>query len=78
MHPELLEQILNISLKSGGCVKFDLKAWDENLHIALTGITNKRTLENFSRAGKMFAKRTMPPLLIASTLIIPGYIDENE
>jgi pyruvate formate lyase activating enzyme len=37
---------------TGGCLKFDLKAWEENLHKALTGITNRRKIENFARAGK--------------------------
>jgi len=63
---------------TGGCLKFDLKAWDENLHRALTGITNRRTVENFARAGKKIGLRPAPPLLIASTLPVPGYIDEGE
>jgi len=74
----LLDEMIELSLNSGGCIKFDLKAWDENLHIALTGISNKRTLENFSRVGKRIKTRPVPPLLIASTLLVPGYIDEDE
>ncbi|MDH3383809.1 MAG: radical SAM protein, partial [Deltaproteobacteria bacterium] len=61
-----------------GCIKFDLKAWDESLHIALTGITNRRTLSNFVRAAKELARRPIPPLLVASTLLVPGYVDEQE
>jgi hypothetical protein len=52
MAKSLLDEMVELALNSGGCIKFDLKAWDENLHIALTGITNKRTIENFSRAGE--------------------------
>lgn len=78
MHPELLDEMIELSLQSGGCIKFDLKAGDENLHRALTGVTNKRTLENFSRAGEKISHRAVPPLLIASTLLVPGYIDEKE
>ncbi|MEW6214717.1 MAG: radical SAM protein [Nitrospirota bacterium] len=78
MHKGLLDRMIELSLNSGGCIKFDLKAWDENLHIALTGNTNKRTLENFSRVGEKIGVRPIPPLLIASTLLVPGYIDENE
>lgn len=78
MNPLLLDDMISISLHSGGCIKFDLKAWDEHLHIALTGVTNKRTLENFRRAGKSSNKRPIPPLLVTSTLLIPGYIDEDE
>ncbi len=78
MHPQLLDEMIRLSLDSGGCLKFDLKAWDENLHRILTGVTNQRTLENFYRAGKNLKHRPNPPLLVASTLLIPGYIDENE
>jgi pyruvate formate lyase activating enzyme len=78
MHRGLLDQIITLSLDSGGCVKFDLKAWDENLHRALTGVTNRRTIENFRRAGSRIRERPDPPLLIASTLLVPGYVDEEE
>lgn len=78
VHPGLLDQMIDLALISGGCIKFDLKAWDDNLHIALTGSTNKRTLDNFLRSGEKFNLRTVPPLLIANTLLVPGYIDEIE
>ncbi len=66
------------SLVSGGCVKFDLKAWSEPLNIALTGVTNKLTFENFERLAKFIKERPDPPFLIASTLLVPGYIDVEE
>lgn len=78
VNPGLLDRMVELSLKSRGCIKFDLKAWDENLHKALTGVTNRRTLENFRRAGERIKERPVPPLLIASTLLVPGYIDEEE
>jgi pyruvate formate lyase activating enzyme len=78
MNKALLKEIIELSLKSGGCIKFDLKCWNENLNIALTGVTNKRTLENFSLVAERIKDRPEPPLLIASTLLIPGYIDEDE
>jgi pyruvate formate lyase activating enzyme len=78
MNRVLLDRMIELSLSSGGCIKFDLKAWDENLHIALTGITNKRTIESLLRAGERIKERPIPPLLIASTLMVPGYIDEDE
>jgi pyruvate formate lyase activating enzyme len=67
-----------LSLNSGGCIKFDLKAWDEGLHIALCGVGNKRTLENFQLLAGYISKRPVPPFLIASTLLVPGYVDEEE
>jgi pyruvate formate lyase activating enzyme len=78
MNPRLLEKIAELSLKSGGCVKLDLKAFDENLNVALCGVTNKRTLENFEMLSEMAKTRPDPPLLIASTLLVPGYVDSDE
>jgi pyruvate formate lyase activating enzyme len=78
MHPALLDRMVDVALASGGNIKFDLKAWHEPLHIALTGTGNQRTLENFVRAGKRLRERPAPPLLIASTLLVPGYIDPAE
>jgi pyruvate formate lyase activating enzyme len=78
MSPQLLDEMIKLSLESGGCVKFDLKAMDENLHLALCGVSNHRTLENFARAAKRISERPQPPLLIASTLLVPGYIDVRE
>jgi pyruvate formate lyase activating enzyme len=77
-NPRLMDRALKLSLESGGCVKFDLKAYTEELHIALTGWSNQRTLENFARAGRQFARRPDPPLVIASTLLVPGYVDAKE
>jgi pyruvate formate lyase activating enzyme len=75
---KLLNRALQLSIESGGCVKFDLKAFDENLHQALTGGTNRRTMENFTRAASRFEERPSRPLLIASTLLVPGYVDAQE
>ncbi len=78
MNKHILDRMMELALKSGGCIKFDLKAWNEDLHIALTGVTNKRTIENFARVGRKIMQRPVPPLLIANTLLVPGYIDEDE
>ncbi len=78
MHPSLLRQAAEIALNSGGCIKFDLKAWDEQLHIALCGVSNRRTLENFQLLAAYAKTRPSPPLLIASTLLVPGYVDKQE
>jgi pyruvate formate lyase activating enzyme len=78
MHPQRLDEMVEIALFSGGCIKFDLKAFDDRLHEGLTGVSNRFTLENFRRAGKWIPKRPVPPLVIASTLLVPGYIDAEE
>jgi len=78
MHPRLLDAALSYSLSTGGCIKFDLKAFDEGVHLALTGISNRRTLENFARAGRRFDERPHPPPVVASTLLVPGYVDADQ
>ena len=78
MGEHVLADLADSALHSGGCIKFDLKAWDETLHIALTGITNRQTLKNFKWLAERIPERKEPPLLIASTLMVPGYIDVTE
>ncbi len=78
MRPDLLRRAAALSLESGGCMKFDLKAWSEQLHIALCGVSNKRTLQNFEILAEYAGQRNSPPFLVASTLLIPGYIDTEE
>ena len=78
MHPGLLRKALDLSLASGGCVKFDLKAKDPVLHRALCGVSNQRTLDSFSYAASRIAERPDPPPLVASTLMVPGYVEADE
>jgi pyruvate formate lyase activating enzyme len=77
-HPKLLDRAVELSLASGGCIKFDLKAYDEVLHLVLTGGSNRQMLDNFARAARRFEERPDPPLLVASTLLVPGYVDAEE
>ena len=78
MHPALLRQMAELSLNSGGCIKFDLKAWSEEIHIALCGVSNNRTLDNFRFLAGYIKRRPSPPLLVASTLLVPGYVGKEE
>ncbi|MGD8538755.1 MAG: radical SAM protein [Candidatus Aminicenantes bacterium] len=78
MNEKLLDEAADISIGTGGCIKFDIKAWSEELHIALCGVSNRRTLSNFKRLASRVAQRPDPPFLVASTLLVPGYIDEEE
>jgi pyruvate formate lyase activating enzyme len=79
MKPDLAVEMMDRSLKSGGAVKYDIKAWNENLHLALTGISNQRTLENFKMIAEKFSSKIKAPSpLAATTLLVPGYIDEVE
>ncbi|UCD89126.1 MAG: radical SAM protein [Desulfobacterales bacterium] len=73
-----LSMMADVALTSGGCIKFDLKAWNDSIHHALCGVSNAKTLENFRTLSKLAGQRSNPPLLIASTLLVPGYVDESE
>ncbi len=77
-HPRFLKKMAEISLFSGGCVKFDLKAYSKKLNLALTGVSNKNTFSNFEKMAEFTSERPEPPFLIASTLLLPGYIDLKE
>ncbi len=78
MNSKILKEMFYISGESGGIIKFDLKAFDERIHIALTGVSNKRTLENFQWAGEESRRIKDRIVLVASTLLVPGYINEEE
>ncbi|MCD6309829.1 MAG: radical SAM protein [Candidatus Eremiobacteraeota bacterium] len=78
MNPLLLDAMLKIAFDSGGLIKFDLKSSSENMALALTGVSNRRTWENFEEAAKWNRNRPGVPVVIASTLLIPGYIDPGE
>jgi pyruvate formate lyase activating enzyme len=76
--PRFVDPMVELSLKSGGIIKFDLKAFDRRLHRLLTGADNRFTLKNFERIAASFRKRPEVPLLVASTLLVPGYMDPTE
>jgi len=78
MNSDFLRYMAELSLDSGGCIKFDIKAFSEEVNIALCGVTNRRTMENFSILAKYIKERRFPPLLVASTLLVPGYVDRHE
>ena len=68
-----------MSLNTGGNLKFDLKAWSEPASLAMCGVSNKPTLKTFKTVGeKFFRLRPELPVLTASTLLVPGYVDTVE
>lgn len=74
----LVRRISEIVLKSRGIIKFDLKAFNENLSLALSGISNKASYQNFEMIAKEFLPKANYPLLTATTLLVPGYVEEIE
>ncbi len=73
-----LKKIAKISFESGGGIKIDLKAWDENLNRILSDVSNEAALKNFERLEEFHTNRDEPPFLRTSTLLVPGYIDLEE
>lgn len=71
----LVEIAARLSMETGGTVKFDLKAFHPNLHRALCGTGNERTLNNFSRVAEITQGTDT---LTATTLLVPYYLDAEE
>jgi pyruvate formate lyase activating enzyme len=75
-----LKEMANLSYESGGCIKFDLKACDERIGYALCFASNRLTLKNFEWLARYSQERgdRGVPFLVASTLLVPGYIGQEE
>ncbi|MGQ9617813.1 MAG: radical SAM protein [Candidatus Aminicenantia bacterium] len=78
MNKNILKAMAELSFTTNGWIKFDIKAWDEKLHYSLCGVSNKWTIDNFSYLFNVMKSMGVNKGIIASTLLIPGYIDENE
>lgn len=79
--PPLWRRAVRLSLETGGIVKVDIKAWSPTIYAALTGVGEghvKIIRENVEYATRLAKGRAEPPLLVASTLLVPGYVDEEE
>ena len=76
----LVQKCIEIAIKSGGNIKFDLKSFNEKLNLALCGVSNKRTLENFKfLAENYFGTRGKDmPEMSGCTLMVPGYVNHEE
>ncbi|MCD6592406.1 MAG: radical SAM protein [Thaumarchaeota archaeon] len=75
----LVKKAGELAYISGGNIKFDLKAYTPSVHKALTGRDNKRTFENFELVYREFYERRRGlPVLNATTLLVPHYVDEYE
>jgi len=80
MNPAFVREMADIVYESGGCIKFDLKAWDDRMNRALSGASNRFTLRNFRWLSRYAGERgdRGVPFLVASTLLVPGYVEEDE
>jgi pyruvate formate lyase activating enzyme len=78
LSPKYMKQWADYALVSNGCIKIDLKTFNEQLNTALCGASNAHTKKNIELVATYMGEREKPPVLIVSTLLIPGYIDETE
>ena len=77
---DLVNKCMKIAIKSGGNIKFDLKSFNEKLNLALCGVSNKRTLDNFKYLAENYfgtRKDDMPEMSVC-TLMVPGYTNHEE
>jgi pyruvate formate lyase activating enzyme len=81
-NPSIMRNMALLSLRSGGLVKIDWKAWNPSLYTALTGINGEKALKRLKENVKLLAglmnERREIPLLVVSVLLVPGYVDEEE
>ena len=75
----LVDRAAELALRSGGNIKFDLKCSSDSVSKALSGVSNRRSFENFAVLFRKYGKeRPGSPLLTATTLLVPGYVDNQE
>lgn len=79
--PPLWRRAVRVSLETGGIVKVDMKAWNPHIFEALTGARPEHLeiiKENVAYAARLARERPVPPLLVVSTLLVPGYVGAEE
>ncbi len=74
---KILKIWIDIAIESGGIIKFDFKAYNEEIYKALTGFTNKPLLRNLKIFKAAEYERDYP-LLVCSTLLVPEYVTPDE
>jgi pyruvate formate lyase activating enzyme len=75
----LVDRAAQLALRSGGNIKFDLKCGSDTVSKALSGVSNRRSFENFEMLFRKYgSERPNMPLLTATTLLVPGYVDAIE
>lgn len=73
-----LDRFADLAMESGGGIKADLKCWSSEILYALSGVEHRAAYENFRAIGARQGERPEVPFARASTLLIPGYVDEEE
>ncbi len=77
MSRKWLTRIADTVMKTEGTIKFDLKAVTPRLYTALTSMTNSAVLNNFRFLSEKGLTRN-GEFLVASILLVPGYVGVSE
>ena len=77
---DLVEKCMKIAIKTGGNIKFDLKSFNGKLNLAMCGVSNSRTLDNFKYLAKTYfgTRGDDMPEMSGCTLMVPGYVNHEE
>lgn len=73
-----LKQFGELSMSSGGGIKADLRCWFPEVLYALSGIEHRAAYDNFKWLSRRHHERPEVPFARASTLLVPGYVNEEE
>jgi len=78
-NPKIVQNAVALSLRTGGNAKFDLKYFSSSLSEVLSGVSNTQSFTNFEKCfQKFYHERKEDPVLTATTLLIPTYVDKEE
>ncbi len=73
-----LEKMMDLTVATGGVLKVDIKAFSGPVYKALCGVDGGAVFDNFRFLSELALSSSGGPYLVASTLLVPGYIDEKE
>ncbi len=72
---KLVNKTAELAIRSGGTIKFDLKARHPGIVSFLCGVNNEKSFDNFSMLARNFPGELF---LTATTLLVPFYVDHKE
>jgi pyruvate formate lyase activating enzyme len=75
MNLKSLKEFTELALESGGGIKADLKCWSSETLYALSGVEHRVAYKNLAKRHRA---RPEVPLARASTLLVPGYVNDEE
>jgi pyruvate formate lyase activating enzyme len=75
---KIVKNAVKLSLETGGNAKFDLKCFNPTISKIFSGVSNQKAFGNFQRCFDLYYHQRKDPVLTATTLLIPGYVNDVE